>query len=58
MALTSELTKILKGVQTETARALQQFKIPTRRTILSLVAVDVDQLNKEDFLLSLVVKKK
>ena len=29
MALTSELTKILKGVQTETARALNQFKIPT-----------------------------
>ena len=27
MALTGELTKILKGVQTETARALQQFKL-------------------------------
>ena len=29
MALTSELTKILKGVQTETGRALQQFRIKT-----------------------------
>ena len=29
MALMSELTKILKGVQTETARALQQFRIKT-----------------------------
>ena len=26
MALTSQITKILKGVQTETARALQQNK--------------------------------
>ena len=29
-ALMSEFQKIVKGVQTETARALQQFRIPTR----------------------------
>ena len=29
-ALTSELQKVIKGVQTETARALQQFRIGTR----------------------------
>ena len=37
MALTSELTKILKGVQTETARALNQFKIKHHQVIFFLI---------------------
>ena len=36
-----ELTKILKGVQTETARALNQFKIKTSGTN-KFGAVDVE----------------
>ena len=52
MALSSELVKILKGVQTETARALNQFKIQTSGTN-KFGAVDVEQLNKDDFLLEL-----
>jgi len=32
-ALMAELQKIVKGVQTETARALNQFKIPTREKV-------------------------
>jgi len=52
MALTSELTKILKGVQTETARALQQFSIKTSGTN-KFGAVDVEKLNKDDFLIEI-----
>tara|TARA_X000001382_G_scaffold21462_2_gene13052 strand:- start:656 stop:3451 length:2796 start_codon:yes stop_codon:yes gene_type:complete len=50
-ALTSELTKILKGVQTETARALQQFSIPTRTKKFSNVRLD--ELNKQELLVEL-----
>jgi len=52
MALTSELTKILKGVQTETARALNQFKIPTTAG-KRFGNVDLDKMNRDDFLLEL-----
>ena len=50
-ALMSEFQKILKGVQTETARALQQFRIPTRTKNYSNVALD--DLNKNELLLEL-----
>ena len=52
MALTAELTKILKGVQTETARALNQFKIPTTAG-KRFGNVDLDKMNRDDFLLEL-----
>ena len=52
MALTSELTKILKGVQTETARALNQFKIKTSGKN-RFGKVDLEELNKRDFLLEI-----
>jgi len=51
MALTSQLQKILKGVQTETARALQQFSIPTRTK--KFTNVNLDELNKTELLLEL-----
>jgi len=50
-ALMSEFQKIVKGVQTETARALQQFRIPTRTKNYS--HVDIDDLNKNELLVSL-----
>jgi len=50
-ALMSEFQKILKGVQTETARALQQFRIPTRTKNYSNVALD--DLNKKELLIEL-----
>lgn len=50
-ALTSELTKILKGVQTETARALQQFSIPTRTK--KFTNVNLDELNRQELLIEL-----
>ena len=50
-ALMSEFQKILKGVQTEKARALQQFRIPTRTKNYS--HVDIDDLNKNELLVSL-----
>jgi len=52
MALTSELTKILKGVQTETARALNQFKIKTSGES-RFKNVDLDKLNRNDLLIEL-----
>ena len=52
MALTSQLTKILKGVQTETARALNQFKIPTSGKN-RFGNVNLDELNKRDFLIEI-----
>ena len=52
MALTGELTKILKGVQTETARALQQFRIKTSGDT-RFKNVDLDKLNRNDLLLEL-----
>ena len=44
-ALMGEFQKVLKGVQTETARALSQFRIPTRTKKFS--SVDLDKLNQE-----------
>ena len=52
MALTSELTKILKGVQTETGRALQQFKIKTSGD-QRFGKVELERLNRDDILLEL-----
>ena len=51
MALTAELHKVLKGVQTETARALQQFQIPTRTK--KFTNVNLDELNKQELLIEL-----
>lgn len=50
-ALMGEFQKILKGVQTETARALQQFNIPTRSK--AYTNVDLDELNKSNLLIEL-----
>jgi len=46
-ALMSELQKVIKGVQTETARALQQFRIKTRE--VGYQNIELDKL-KEDTL--------
>lgn len=51
LALTTELHKIVKGVQTETARALQQFQIPVRNK--KFTSVDLDDLNKNNLLIEL-----
>ena len=51
MALTAELQKIVKGVQTETARALQQFQIPTRNK--QFTNVSLEDLNKQTLLVEL-----
>ena len=48
-ALMGEFQKILKGVQTETARALNQFKIPARSKKFS--SVQLDKLNEEALLI-------
>ena len=50
-ALMGEFQKVIKGVQTETARALQQFRIPTRQKKYS--SGDLDNLNKEALLIEL-----
>ena len=47
-ALMGEFQKVIKGVQTETARALQQFRIPTRSKTYS--SVQLDRLNEEALL--------
>ena len=47
-ALMGEFQKVIKGVQTETARALQQFSIPTRTKSFS--GVELDKLNQEALL--------
>ena len=52
MALTSELTKILKGVQTETARALQQFSIKTSGE-QRFGKINIEELNRRDLLIDL-----
>ena len=52
MALTSELTKILKGVQTETGRALQQFSIKTSGD-QRFGKVNIEELNRRDLLIEL-----
>src|SRR6056300_1900720 len=51
MALTSELQKIIKGVQTETGRALQQFKIPVRDK--NFTARNLDDLNRDQLIMDL-----
>jgi len=51
MALTSELQKIIKGVQTETGRALQQFKIPVREK--AFTARNLDDLNRDQLIMDL-----
>ena len=50
-ALMGEFQKVLKGVQTETARALQQFNIQTRQKNFS--NVNLDTLNQEALLIEM-----
>jgi hypothetical protein len=50
-ALMSELQKIIKGVQTETARTLQSMKIPTRTKSYS--NIHLDDLNKSDLIIQM-----
>ena len=50
-ALMSEFQKIIKGVQTETARTLQSMRIPTRTK--QFTNVNVDELNKSDLVIQL-----
>ena len=50
-ALMGEFQKVLKGVQTETARALNQFKIPTRSK--KYASVDLDELNKQSLIVEM-----
>lgn len=45
MALTAELQKIIKGVQTETGRALQQFKIPVNDR--NFANKNIDDVNRQ-----------
>ena len=47
-ALMGEFQKVIKGVQTETARALNQFKIPARSK--AYTGVELDKLNQEALL--------
>lgn len=49
LALTSELQKIIKGLQTETARALQQFKITPRDQ--KFKNVNLENLNRDKIIL-------
>ena len=50
-ALTSELTKIYKGVQTETARALNILKEPVGDSPIK--NINLDQLNRKNILMNL-----
>ena len=50
-ALTAELQKIIKGVQTETGRALQQFKIPVREK--KFTSPDINDLNRQQLMAEL-----
>jgi len=50
-ALTAELTKIYKGVQTETARALNIMKEPNNTSIIK--NINLDQLNRKNILMNL-----
>jgi len=50
-AVTAELQKIIKGVQTETGRALQQFKIPVRDK--RFTAANFDDLNRQQLMAEL-----
>jgi len=51
LALMAEFQKILKGVQTETARAFNQFRIPTRTK--RFTSIDLDVLNQEALLVEM-----
>ena len=50
-ALTAELTKIYKGVQTETARALNILKEPNNTSLVK--NINLDQLNRKNILMNL-----
>jgi len=50
-ALTAELTKIYKGVQTETARALNIMKEPNNTSLIK--NINLDQLNRKNILMNL-----
>ncbi len=50
-ALTAELTKIYKGVQTETARALNILKEPNNTSLIK--NINLDKLNRESILMNL-----
>ena len=50
-ALMSEFQKIVKGVQTETARTLQSMRIPTQGK--QFTNVNIDDLNKSDLLIQM-----
>ena len=50
-ALSAELQNIIKGVQTETGRALQQFKIPVREK--KFTSVDINDLNRQQLMAEL-----
>jgi len=50
-ALMSEFQKIVKGVQTETARTLQSMRIPTRTK--QFTNVNIDDLNKSDLIIQM-----
>ena len=50
-ALMSEFQKIIKGVQTETARTLQSMRIPTRTK--QFTNVNIDDLNKSDLIIQM-----
>ena len=51
MALMAEFQKIVKGVQTETARTFRQFQVQTRTK--EFTHIDLEDLNKQDLLLEL-----
>jgi len=50
-ALMSEFQKIVKGVQTETARTLQSMRIPTRTK--QFTNVNIDDLNRSDLVIQM-----
>ena len=50
-ALMAQIQKVLLGVRTETARALNQFRIPTRSK--KFTNVDLDKLNQEALLVEM-----
>ena len=50
-SLTAELTKIYKGVQTETARALNILKEPSNTSLIK--NLDLDKLNRDNILMNL-----
>ena len=49
----AQMQKVLKGVQTETARALNQFKIPVKGDKFSFTGGNIDDLNKNELLVQL-----